>query len=79
MDTISRTALPAARLPGRWQGGIRGLARRLALGAVTLMMTWQRRLDDRDRLAQMDAMRRRDIGLTRADVLAEAEKPFWRA
>lgn len=83
MDTISRPALPAAHLPaplpGRWQGGVRGLARRLASGVGMLMITWQRRLEDRDCLAQMDAARLRDIGLTRSEVLAETDKPFWRA
>lgn len=79
MDTISRAALPPARLPGRWRRDTRGLARRMALGVVNLMIVWQQRLADRDCLQGMDDARLRDIGLTRAEMLAETEKSFWRA
>lgn len=80
MDTILRTSSPpAARLPGRRHGGARGSARRLALGIVNLLIVWQQRLEDRDSLQRMADARLRDIGLTRAEVLGEAEKPFWRA
>jgi uncharacterized protein YjiS (DUF1127 family) len=79
MDTISRTALPAARLPGRRQGGAWGFARRVVLGAVTLLIVWQQRQADRDRLREMTEDGLRDIGVTHAAALQEANKPFWRA
>jgi uncharacterized protein YjiS (DUF1127 family) len=40
--------------------------------------TWRRRAAGRRQLARMSAWERRDIGITRADALWEAGKPFWR-
>ena len=77
MVTILRNA-PALRLPGRWRGGTHGLAGRLALKLAHLLIVWQRRLEDRETLRVMNEARLRDIGLTRAEALSEAEKPFWR-
>lgn len=79
MGTMTRTALPAARLPGRGQGGARSFTRRMALGLVTLLVVWQQRLQDRACLQGMSEARLRDIGLTRVDAWREGEKPFWRA
>jgi uncharacterized protein YjiS (DUF1127 family) len=76
---MTRTALPAARLPGRGQGGARSFARRLVLGIVNLLVVWQQRLEDRTCLQDMGEARLCDIGLTRAEVRRESEKPFWRA
>ncbi len=79
MDTMTRSALPAARLPGRWGGAGQGLARRMALGFVNLLVVWQRRLEDRACLQAMNEVRLRDIGLTRVEARRESDKPFWRA
>ena len=52
----------------------------LASGAhrfATLLLTWQQRARDRRQLASLSNHMLRDIGLTRADVFAEASKPFW--
>ena len=50
-----------------------------ALGrAVDLLLLWQQRARDRRQLASLSDHMLRDIGLTRADVFAEASKPFWR-
>ena len=46
--------------------------------AVTLLLTWQQRARDRRQLQSLSDHMLRDIGLSRADVLAEASKPFWR-
>lgn len=46
---------------------------------VDALITWQQRRSDRLRLQSMDDHMLRDIGLSRADVEAEATKPFWRA
>mgnify|MGYP003836249021 CR=1 FL=1 len=43
-----------------------------------LLLTWQRRADERQALREMDSRLRRDIGVSESDVLAEASKPFWR-
>jgi uncharacterized protein YjiS (DUF1127 family) len=55
----------------RWLG--LGLARVAEVGALWLERSRQRRA-----LAQLNDHMLRDIGLTRADAWAEAEKPFWR-
>lgn len=53
-----------------------------ALGAVIAafdqLAEWQRRARQRAELARLDARELKDIGLSRADALAEAAKPFWK-
>ena len=44
---------------------------------VALLLTWQQRARDRRQLRSLSDHMLRDIGLTRADVFAEASKPFW--
>ena len=46
--------------------------------AVDLLLTWQHRARERQQLQSLSDHMLRDIGLTRADVFAEASKPFWR-
>jgi uncharacterized protein YjiS (DUF1127 family) len=60
-------------------------ARRRAFGVVVwlwraadLLLIWQERARQRRRLLTLNDYMLRDIGLTRADVLAESSKPFWR-
>jgi hypothetical protein len=53
----------------RWLGY--GIARALGLAMAD-------RVGQRRRLAELDDHMLRDIGVTRADAWAEAEKPFWR-
>lgn len=43
-----------------------------------VLLTWQQRAKDRRSLLELDDRLLRDIGLSRADILREAEKPFWR-
>jgi uncharacterized protein YjiS (DUF1127 family) len=45
---------------------------------VETVLAWQDRMRQRRHLAGMEERMLRDIGLTRADVTVEAEKPFWR-
>jgi uncharacterized protein YjiS (DUF1127 family) len=40
---------------------------------------WQARATERHRLAEREAHQLEDMGLTRADVIGECSKPFWRA
>ncbi|HYM31766.1 MAG TPA: DUF1127 domain-containing protein [Candidatus Cybelea sp.] len=44
-----------------------------------LIKTWAQRIRERDELAAMNERELRDIGITRTDVVAELDKPFWRA
>jgi uncharacterized protein YjiS (DUF1127 family) len=79
MSTIQLTTTPAARRHGasrrarRPSFWARGVQR-----AVDLLLTWQHRARDRQQLQSLSDHMLRDIGLTRADVFAEASKPFWR-
>ena len=45
---------------------------------ANLLLTWQERAEQRYRLAALDSVGLRDIGLSRADAAREAAKPFWR-
>ena len=41
--------------------------------------TWRERLRNRQELAQWSERDLHDVGLSRSDIIQEAEKPFWRA
>lgn len=45
--------------------------------AFATLRAWIRRSHARDELGEMDERLLKDIGLTRADVVAEADKFFW--
>jgi uncharacterized protein YjiS (DUF1127 family) len=65
----------------RWRAVRNPLGRallRLLLGAARPLMTWQRRLRDRDYLQRLPDYLLRDIGLDAEDARQEARKPFWR-
>ncbi len=47
--------------------------------AADLVYLWQRRIIERQHLQSLDNRMLSDMGLTRADVAAEARKPFWQA
>jgi uncharacterized protein YjiS (DUF1127 family) len=61
----------------RW-GGFVSLAGDTVVAVTDLLYLWQRRLRDRDMLLHMSTAQLKDIGLSRADALQEADKPFWR-
>ena len=46
---------------------------------LNILFMWQARVSERHRLAELEAYLLADMGLTRADVIAECSKPFWRA
>lgn len=82
MSTMSRIArAPLAQralTTGRRWGGFFSLLGSMAVGLADLLYLWQRRLRERDVLLHMTTAQLKDIGLSRADALQEAEKPFWR-
>jgi uncharacterized protein YjiS (DUF1127 family) len=51
------------------------LAQRLVDG----VLAWQERARQRHALAALDDYLLRDMGISRADVVMETTKPFWRA
>ncbi len=73
-------------LPGRSRGPLRPSRvthqRRFTgwlVNALGILLLWQARAAARPRLAELEAYLLADMGLTRADVIAECSKPFWRA
>ena len=48
-------------------------------GWLDRVADWQARSSERRQLATMDERMLRDIGISRAQVSAEIEKPFWRS
>lgn len=76
-STIETPTSAAARALAR-------LERRLPSPAAVLqavwrtLLCWQRRANDRRRLAEMGDDLLKDIGISRVDAQAEARKPFWR-
>ena len=56
------------------QGWVRPMLR-----AVELLQLWRERARQRRQLQCLNDRMLRDIGLTRADVFAEASKPFWQS
>ena len=48
-------------------------------GGFGLLLLWQRRWQQRQHLAELDAHLLRDIGVTPREAFREASKPFWRA
>jgi uncharacterized protein YjiS (DUF1127 family) len=46
--------------------------------AIDLVLSWHERSRQRRQLRSLSHHMLRDIGLSRADVEAEAAKPFWR-
>jgi uncharacterized protein YjiS (DUF1127 family) len=52
-------------------------AKRALERACDLLLTWHERSRQRHELALLSDYMLRDIGLSRADVLAEATKRFW--
>jgi uncharacterized protein YjiS (DUF1127 family) len=46
--------------------------------AADLLLIWHERARQRRQLSSLNDHMLRDLGLTRADVMAETSKPFWR-
>ncbi len=54
------------------------LPRTLARTLVGTLLTWQRRAEERDRLATLDPRLLADMGISEAAAAREAAIPFWR-
>jgi uncharacterized protein YjiS (DUF1127 family) len=46
---------------------------------IERILTWQERARQRRALESLDDRMLKDIGLSRADVMRECDKPFWQA
>ncbi len=61
---------------------VRDAGRKLAAalyGILNRLVVWQERASQRTHLAALEDRFLKDMGLSHADVAAEAAKPFWRA
>lgn len=61
-----------------WAAWLFHSARAGTTAALGLLLTWYLRRQQRFDLASLDARGLKDIGLSRADVAREVDKPFWR-
>jgi uncharacterized protein YjiS (DUF1127 family) len=66
------TGLGGSRMVRSARLGLRAIER-----ACDLVLSWQARARQRHELQSLNDHMLRDIGLTRADVMAEVTKPFW--
>ena len=80
IDTIenSRSFHAPALSWGVWLDDGRRLVAKEANKIATILLTWQRRMAARYVMIEMEERILRDIGITREDVLREAQKPFWK-
>ena len=67
-------AAPQAHVDGR---EVAHTLQRFASNVFATVLEWQERARQRYRLAELDDRMLKDIGLSRADVTREVEKPFW--
>ncbi|CAA6603551.1 conserved hypothetical protein [Rhodospirillaceae bacterium LM-1] len=49
-----------------------------ALGFLPLLARWRENAQGRSRLARLPEGALKDLGLSKADVWAEVQKPFWK-
>lgn len=59
------------------RGAHTSIAEQVLSAPFAILATWGERLKQRAALAEMDERMLKDIGLSRADALVEADKPFW--
>lgn len=71
MHTIVR----AERLSGRVPAPV--TIRSRAASWLRYILTWSERIRQRRALLALDDWMLKDIGLSRADVMRECDKPFW--
>jgi uncharacterized protein YjiS (DUF1127 family) len=82
IDTIGRSTYlgPAERLFGSFGRTMDKLGIAIAECAVAVvlgLLAWQRRAEERAALYSVSDEMLKDVGLTRADIAAEAGKSFW--
>ncbi len=68
----------ALAAPGGSLQGYGGAIRRAAVRTADALLAWAERARQRRLLATLDDRLLDDIGLSRADVSRESDKPFWR-
>lgn len=69
-----RRGAPAKTANAGSRTGFTAIVRR----ALDTLTKWQERADGRRALLSLDERMLKDIGISRADAVHEADKPFWR-
>ena len=64
---------------GQSSEGFVGTVVRQLVRVTDVVLLWQQRAAERIHLARLSDHHLKDIGMSRADVEAEAAKPFWTA
>ncbi len=77
-QTLQQHHIEAPRVFGRVFNSIVIELARLPRTLVETLLTWQRRADERDRLATLDPRLLADMGISEAAAAREAAIPFWR-
>ncbi len=73
-QTLQQHDIVAPRVLDGFLAGLSRLPRML----VETLLTWQRRAQERDRLATLDPRLLSDMGISEAAAAREAAIPFWR-
>ena len=80
IDTIMRDPGPLEAAAARISAGLVHAARRLDRGllrALDLVFEWRARAVERDVMRSLDDRMLRDVGISRADLERELQRPFW--
>ncbi len=78
MTSIQTQTLQHHTVAPRILDGIVTRLSRLPRMLGEILLTWQRRADERDRLATLDPRLLSDMGISEAAAAREAAIPFWR-
>ena len=76
-QTAGRAARPGLFPLGQVLASLFAAAARAVFNFPTLLVEWQKRYEMRRHLDEMNTRLLADVGLTKADVRREVEKPFW--
>ncbi len=77
-QTLQPRHIEAPQVFSQVFGGIATGLLRLPQTLIETLLTWQRRADERDRLATLDPRLLADMGISEAAAAREAAIPFWR-
>jgi uncharacterized protein YjiS (DUF1127 family) len=77
-QTLQQRHIEAPRVFARVFDGIVAGLSRLPRTLVETLLSWQRRADERGRLATLDPRLLSDMGISEAAAAREAAIPFWR-
>ena len=68
----------ASELTAIFDGRLLTAVGRILIDSYRTVSDWRERAEQRRRLMQLPDDRLRDIGVSRLEVVREAQKPFWR-